>query len=90
MMLSLDDLIALCHDATGSRIVDAMLESSTVPKQVKRKFIMSFIGNFHLLVDDRIGSRVGDRLWASADPYLKVQCFICSLLYVADVMFICF
>jgi nucleolar protein 9 len=40
---------------------------------VKRKLILSFVGHFHLLVDDRIGSRVGDRLWAAADPYLKVR-----------------
>lgn len=32
---------------------------------------MSLIEHYHLLVDDRIGSRVGDRCWASADPYLK-------------------
>lgn len=32
---------------------------------------MSFIGHYHALVDDRIGSRVGDRCWAFADPYLR-------------------
>ena len=32
---------------------------------------MSFIGHYHQLVDDRIGSRIGDRCWNSADPYLK-------------------
>jgi nucleolar protein 9 len=29
------------------------------------------IGHYQELVDDRIGSRVGDRCWATADPYLK-------------------
>lgn len=32
---------------------------------------MAFLEHYHELVDDRIGSRVGDRLWAAADPYLK-------------------
>jgi len=42
-----------------------------VPHKVKRSFVMSFIGHYHTLVDDRIGSRVGDRCWAFADPYLR-------------------
>ena len=57
----------------SSRVLDAVLESDTVPKTAKRKFVMTFIGHYHVLVDDRIGSRVGDRCWASADPYLKVR-----------------
>jgi nucleolar protein 9 len=38
---------------------------------------MSFIGHYHVLVDDRIGSRVGDRCWAFADPYLRVRSYLC-------------
>lgn len=34
---------------------------------------MSLIGHYHTLVDDRIGSRVVDRCWAFADPYLRVR-----------------
>jgi nucleolar protein 9 len=71
--MSVDDLLTLAHDATSSRVLDALMEAPTVPKMVKRKLILSFVGHFHLLVDDRIGSRVGDRLWAAADPYLKVR-----------------
>lgn len=69
--MSIDDLIALSHDTTSSRVLDELLDSPSVPKQAKRKLTLSFIGHFHRLVDDRIGSRVGDRLWASSDPYLK-------------------
>jgi nucleolar protein 9 len=43
-----------------------------VPFKVKRTLVMSLIGHYHTLVDDRIGSRVGDRCWAFADPYLRV------------------
>ena len=35
--------------------------------------MLKFVGHFHELVDDRIGSRVGDRMWAGSDPYLKVN-----------------
>ncbi|KAI1793004.1 ARM repeat-containing protein [Ganoderma leucocontextum] len=69
--MRLDDLTQMAHHATSSRVLDAVLESETVPKTAKRKFVMTFIGHYHVLVDDRIGSRVGDRCWASADPYLK-------------------
>ncbi|KAM5532714.1 hypothetical protein V8D89_013606 [Ganoderma adspersum] len=69
--MCLDDVVKMAHHATSSRVLDAVLESETVPKTAKRKFVMSFLGKYHVLVDDRIGSRVGDRCWAFADPYLK-------------------
>jgi len=49
-----------------------IFESSTVPQRTRNKFVLRFMGHFHELVDDRIGSRVGDRMWAGSDPYLKV------------------
>ena len=52
---------------------DVLLDSPTVPLKAKRQFVMDFMGHYHLLVDDRIGSRVGDRCWAFADTYLKVH-----------------
>ncbi|KAI0751271.1 ARM repeat-containing protein [Daedaleopsis nitida] len=69
--LSLDELTVMAHHPTSSRVLDAVLDSPTVPFKAKRKFVMAFISHYHILVDDRIGSRVGDRCWASADPYLK-------------------
>ncbi|KAF6741754.1 armadillo-type protein [Ephemerocybe angulata] len=69
--LKMEDKIQVAHDASGSRIYDALLESATVPLKAKRQFIMDFIDHYHLLVDDRIGSRVGDRCWASSDTYLR-------------------
>jgi nucleolar protein 9 len=66
-----ESVVALCHDATSSRVIDAFIDSTSVPKSVKRKLSMSLIGYYHELVDDRIGSRVGDRLWDAAEPYLK-------------------
>ena len=34
---------------------------------------MDFIGSYHVLVDDRIGSHIVDRCWEYADTYLKVR-----------------
>ncbi|KAJ7367884.1 armadillo-type protein [Mycena albidolilacea] len=69
--LSEEDILAIAHHATSSRVLDALLDSPTVPQKVKRQFVLSFIGRYHVLVDDRIGSRVGDRCWAFSDTYLK-------------------
>ncbi|KAI6033881.1 armadillo-type protein [Pisolithus microcarpus] len=69
--LTVQDLLTLSHNATSSRVLDAILESPTVPFKSKRRLVMSMIGHYHELVDDRIGSRVGDRFWAFADPYLR-------------------
>ncbi|KAJ3849729.1 armadillo-type protein [Lentinula lateritia] len=69
--LDVSELIKIAHNATSSRVLDVLLESETVPIKAKRSFVQSSIGNYHLLVDDRIGSRVGDRCFAFADTYLK-------------------
>ncbi|KAI8985005.1 ARM repeat-containing protein [Trametes punicea] len=69
--MGVDELIKMAHHATGSRVLDAVLESPTVPHKDKRRLVVTFLGHYHTLVDDRIGSRVGERCWAFADPYLK-------------------
>ncbi|EGO01542.1 hypothetical protein SERLA73DRAFT_176882 [Serpula lacrymans var. lacrymans S7.3] len=69
--LPMEELMKIAHHATSSRILDALFESTTVPFKSKRSFVLSLIGHYHTLVDDRIGSRVGDRCWAFADPYLR-------------------
>ncbi|KAJ7087237.1 armadillo-type protein [Mycena belliarum] len=69
--MSIEEILPMAHHPVSSRVLDALLESGTVPAKVKRQFVLSFIGNYHLLVDDRIGSRVGDRCWAFSDTYLK-------------------
>lgn len=69
----MEDLLRMAHNATSSRILDVLFESPTVPFKAKRRFVVSLIGHYHTLVDDRIGSRVADRCWAFADPYLRVS-----------------
>ncbi|KAH9831022.1 ARM repeat-containing protein [Rhodofomes roseus] len=69
--LTMDEQIEIAHHPTSSRVLDVLLSSPTVPAKLKRKFVLSFMGRFHELVDDRIGSRVGERCWAAADGYMK-------------------
>ncbi|KAF8966518.1 armadillo-type protein [Flammula alnicola] len=69
--LPVEERIKIAHNPSGSRVFDALLDSTTVPAKVKRQFVMDFIGHYHLLVDDKLGSRVGDRCWAFCDTYLK-------------------
>jgi len=56
-------------------VYDALLESTSVSAKMKRQLVMNFIGHYHLLVDDKLGSRVGDRCWAFSDTYLKVYLY---------------
>lgn len=71
MSLSVMDRVQLSHNAHASWIIDALLQSSTVPLENKNQLILEFIGHYHNLVNDRFGSRIGDRCWAFADTYLK-------------------
>ncbi|KAJ7067930.1 armadillo-type protein [Mycena amicta] len=68
---SIEEILSLARHPISSRVLDVLLESPTVPMKVKRQFVQSFIGHYHTLVDDRIGSRVGDRCWTFSDTYLK-------------------
>jgi nucleolar protein 9 len=70
--LSIETLLHIAYNPTGSRVFDSLLDSPTVSRKDKCAFVMSFIGHFQSLVDDRIGSRIGDRCWMFADPYLRV------------------
>ncbi|KAJ1308926.1 hypothetical protein OPQ81_004611 [Rhizoctonia solani] len=68
---STDEILNLSRHPVSSRVLDAFLDSPTVLLRDKRKFLLSLMGSYHILVDDRIGSRVGDRCWACADPFLR-------------------
>ncbi|KAK4704189.1 nucleolar protein 9, partial [Phenoliferia sp. Uapishka_3] len=69
--LGFEGIMPLTQSATSSRVIDAFLSSPTTPPSALRKFLMSLIGHYHTLADDRIGSRVVERCWAVADIYLK-------------------
>ncbi|BGP19289.1 hypothetical protein JCM10213_008193 [Rhodosporidiobolus nylandii] len=69
--LPFSELLPLTRSATSSRVIDALLTSPTTPPRAMRSFILSLIGHFPELADDRIGSRVAERAFATADPFLK-------------------
>ncbi|KAH9943000.1 ARM repeat-containing protein [Epithele typhae] len=66
-----ETLIEMSHHPTSSRILDALLTSTTVPPKARRTLTLTLLPYLPALVDDRIGSRVGERLFAAADPYLR-------------------
>ena len=70
--LAINERIRLAQNSYSSRIYDVLIESNSVSPKAKRTTVMEFTGHYHLLVDDRIGSRVADRFWEYADTYFKV------------------
>ncbi|KAF8121342.1 armadillo-type protein [Boletus edulis] len=68
---SVEEVLRIAQNATSSRVLDVLFESPSVSFKAKRRFVMSLIGHYHSLADDRIGSRIADRCWAFADPYLR-------------------
>ncbi|KAF8894312.1 armadillo-type protein [Mucidula mucida] len=69
--LPLPSLKSLAHHPVSSRILDVLLDAESVPKKAKTRFVMAWLGHYHELVDDRIGSRVGERCWKWCDTYTK-------------------
>ncbi|KAL1665643.1 armadillo-type protein [Schizophyllum commune] len=69
--LPLEERLKIAHHPTSSRVIDAVFESPAVSAKVKREYTLTWLEDLPALVDDRIGSRVAERLFASADTYLK-------------------
>ncbi|CED83347.1 Predicted RNA-binding protein, contains Pumilio domains [Phaffia rhodozyma] len=69
----IDYLLKIAHSPISSRLLDVIVDSPTVPFKSSRKVILAFLGNFYGLVDDRVGSRVGEKLWAHCDGFLKTK-----------------
>ncbi|KAI9449636.1 hypothetical protein BJY52DRAFT_1359724 [Lactarius psammicola] len=65
------ELLALTHHPAGSRVLDAIIDGATTPPRARRSLLRALEAHFADVIDDRIGSRVGARYWAAADPYLK-------------------
>lgn len=74
LALPIPRLISLASDPTASRVIDAFLDEDNraVAYKDRRAFLRNLIGHYQTLSDDRIGSRVAERCWAVADPFLKV------------------
>ncbi|KAH9810361.1 armadillo-type protein [Melampsora americana] len=71
MLLPLSVTMSFSRDAIASRALDSILNSPTVSPAPRRQFISRFIGHYHRLADDRVGSRIADLCWAVADVFTK-------------------
>ncbi|CAD6571315.1 MAG: Nucleolar protein 9 [Tremellales sp. Tagirdzhanova-0007] len=64
-------LIGYAQNPIASHFLDAALTSPSVPMKYRRRLISSFLGNYSLLAQDRLGSRVSDTIWAVSDGYMR-------------------
>lgn len=71
--MGVEELMTLGQHPISSRVLDAILESPTAPRAAKRKLILAFLGHYHDLADGKIGSRVAERCWSSADVFCRVR-----------------
>lgn len=69
--LTSQELLALTHHPAASRVLDAIIDGPTIPPRSRRALLRAMEAQFADIIDDRIGTRVGMRCWAAADPYLK-------------------
>jgi len=69
--LPIEIIIAFSRDPIGSRALDAVLKSPSITSATRRHFTMRFLGKYHELADDRIGSHIAETIWAISDVYLK-------------------
>lgn len=82
--IPMDMLLKYTSHPVASRVVDAALDSASVKPRDRRRLLMHFLGSYHHLADDRLGSRVADHCWAAADVYLKVRLFLLLCVIEAD------
>lgn len=66
-----ETLLAYASSPIASHLLDKVLTSPAVPAKYRRKLLLAFVGEYHTLASDRLGSRVADTLWAAADGFMK-------------------
>ena len=69
----IERLLVFTSDPIGSHVIDVFLDedNAAVTNKDRRTFLLNLIGHYPKLADDRIGSRVADRCWQAADPFLR-------------------
>ncbi|BEI83685.1 hypothetical protein CcaverHIS002_0402890 [Cutaneotrichosporon cavernicola] len=66
-----DILLGYASSPVASHLLDKVLTVPAVPAKYRRKLIMTFMGQYELLAQDRLGSRVADTVWATADGFMR-------------------
>jgi nucleolar protein 9 len=64
-------LVTYATNPIASRLLDIVLTSPSVPTKFRRRLISTLTPHLEDLLADKIGSRVAERIWESADGYTK-------------------
>lgn len=66
-----DTLMAYASSPVASRLLDKVLTAPAVAPKYRRKLYLAFMGRYAELAQDRLGSRVADTVWATADGFMR-------------------
>lgn len=66
-----DTLLSYAKSPIASHLLDKVLTSAAVPAKYRRKLYLAFVGRYAELADDRLGSRVADTVWDTADGFMR-------------------
>ncbi|KAJ2712353.1 Nucleolar protein 9, partial [Coemansia spiralis] len=69
-------MMSWCKDASGSRIIEAIVSSPHIPKKTKLRVLQGYAGRFVDLAADKYGSHVVDSCWAAAGIEFKEKIVI--------------
>ncbi|TIC28847.1 hypothetical protein E3Q11_01695 [Wallemia mellicola] len=69
--LDTDKLLEICGSSSASRIIDGLIESDNIAFKYKHKLRLKLIGNYHLMADMRVGSRVAEKIYETSDGYFR-------------------
>lgn len=68
---STETLITYSTNPIASRLLDIVLTHPSIPTKYRRRLISSLTPHLEDLLADKLGSRVAERVWESADGYTK-------------------
>jgi nucleolar protein 9 len=66
-----ETLITYSTNPIASRLLDIVLAHPSIPTKYRRRLISTLTPHLEDLLADKIGSRVAERVWESADGYTK-------------------
>lgn len=68
---SADTLLAYASSPIASHLLDRVLTAPAVQAKYRRKLMLALMGQYEVLAQDRLGSRVADTVWATADGFMR-------------------
>lgn len=66
-----DTLVGYASSPVASHLLDRVLTAPAVQAKYRRKLMLAFMGQYEVLAQDRLGSRVADTVWAAADGFMR-------------------